>query len=242
VCYSLSLYSDVKTLMRRFEARPAEGLSVGRAYYVSAFAFPEIPVIANEAPGLIQAFRWGLVPAWVDSETRANEIRKKTLNARFETLFRRPSFKEAVRKRRCLVLADGFFEFREVGGRKYPYFIHLRSGEPLALAGLWEAWRHPRTGRMVKTFSIVTVPANPLLARIHNTKKRMPLILVPEVERAWLDRPLKEGEIWELTARFDESMLEAYPVSRRIASRNVDGTRMALLERRDYPGLEGDQS
>ena len=240
MCYSLSLFSDIQTLVKRFGARPAEGLSLGRAYYVSAFAFPEVPVIANRSPGLIQAFRWGLIPFWVKDPEKAASIRPRTLNARFESLRRRASFKRAVEARRCLVLTDGFFEFREVRGKKYPYFIHLKTGEPFALAGLWEAWRNPEDGREEKTFTVVTVPANPLLTTIHNTKKRMPFILTPEAERAWLARPLGMDEAGEIVEGFDASVLEAYPVSRRIATRNVDGSRMELLDRHDYPELGGD--
>ncbi len=117
----------------------------------------------------------------------------------------------------------------------------MKSGDPFALGGLWDAWRNPRTGQEEKTFSIVTVPANPLLARIHNTKKRMPLILTPEIEREWLARPLKEGEVREIAGRLDETVLKAYPVTRKITARGVDGSRMALLERHDYPELEEGQ-
>ena len=114
----------------------------------------------------------------------------------------------------------------------------MKSGEPFALAGLWETWKNPGTGREERTFTVITVPANPLLARIHNTKKRMPLILIPEVEREWLARPLKEKEIREVTGRLDDKVLYAYPVSRAIASRDVDSSRMELLDRHDYPELE----
>ncbi len=238
MCYSLSLYSDIHTLIRRFNAQPAKNLSLGNRYYISAFTFPEVPVITNQAPGLIQPLRWGLVPGWVKDGAKAREISQKTLNARFETLRQRVSFKKALTERRCLVLVDGFFEFREVGGRKYPYFICMKSGEPFALAGLWGAWKNPGTGQEERTFTIVTIPANPLLASIHNTKKRMPLILTPDIEREWLARPLEEKEIRKVTGRLDDKVLHAYPVSRAIASRNVDGSRMELLDSHDYPELE----
>jgi putative SOS response-associated peptidase YedK len=240
MCYSLSLFSDVNALVKRFGARPDEALSLTRRYYVSAFTFPEIPVIANPFPDRIQTFRWGLIPGWVRDPGKAEAIRVRTLNARFETLRQRASFKQVIDTRRCLVLTDGFFEFREVGGRKYPYFIHMRSGEPFALAGLWDAWRNPATGGEEKTFTIVTVPANPLLARIHNTKKRMPLILSREAEREWLARPFGKDEVREVTEGFGETVLEAYPVTRRIASRNVDRADRSLLDRYEVPEWKGD--
>ena len=240
MCYSLSVFSDINALIRRFGARIAEGVAFSRRYYVSGFAFPPVPVIANHDPDRIQSFRWGLVPAWVRDLRKADQIRLRTLNARYESLRQRPSFKDAFRDRRCLVLVDGFFEFREVRGGKYPYFIHMRSGELFALAGLWDAWRNPATGGEEKTFTIVTVPANPLLARIHNTKKRMPLILSREAEREWLARPFGKDEVREVTEGFDETVLEAYPVTRRIASRDVDGSDGSLLDRRDVPEWKGD--
>jgi putative SOS response-associated peptidase YedK len=240
MCYSISLYSDIRALIRRFGVRAAEGVVFEPSYYVSAFACPEVPVIANHEPDLIHLFRWGLVPRWVRDRNKAKDIRVKTLNARLETLRRRASFKRSYRDRRCLVLVDGFFEFREVGGKKYPYFVHLKSGEPFALAGLWEAWRNPEDGREERTFTVVTVPANPLLSRIHNTKKRMPLILGREMEREWLARPLEMDEVRQVTEGFDGSVLETYPVSRRITVRDVDGSQMEFLDRHDYPELNGD--
>ena len=238
MCYSLSIFSDIVALVRRFGAQPAGNLALGKRYYMSAFTFPDAPAITNQAPDLIQPLRWGLVPGWVKDAAKARKIRAKTLNARFETLRQRASFKRAIEARRCLVLVDGFFEFREVGGRKYPYFIGMKSGDSFALAGLWEAWHNPETGYEEKTFSIITVPANPLLARIHNTRKRMPFILTPEVEKEWLTRQLKEKEVRAIMEWFDENVLTAYPVSRQITSRNVDNSRMELLDRHDYLELE----
>ncbi len=239
MCYSLSLFSDIHALVRRFGAEADPSLTLPRAAYVSAFTLPVFPVIANENPRRIQGFRWGLVPAWVEREEKARRIRFQTFNARFETLSRRPSFQRAIQRRRCLVLVDGFFEFREVGGRKFPYFIRLRSRQPFALAGLWDAWKHPGTGEVEKTFSIVTVPANTLLARIHNTKKRMPLILDRAGEEGWLSRALRAPEVQALAGAFNEKVLEAYPVAPEISSRHVDGSRMSLLRRVGDPEREG---
>jgi len=239
MCYSISIYSDIKTLIRRFSARPPTSLSLPRYYYISAFSFPKIPVIANNEPELIQAFRWGLVPYWVRDGKKAREIRKKTINARFETLHQRPAFKRAFQEQRCLIIVDGFFEFREVGGRKVPYFLRLKSGEPFALGGLWDTWRDPATGLDESTFSIVTVPANDMLSMIHNTKKRMPMILAREKEKAWLARPLEKGEVADMEKRFNQRILEAYPVSRQITSKGVDSSRPELLHPHDYPELEG---
>ncbi len=239
MCYSISLYSDVKALTRRFGALPDISLSLSRYYHISAFAIPKVPVITNDKPKWIQAFRWGLVPYWVREREKAEEIRQKTFNARFETLRQRASFKQAIEKRRCLVLVDGFFEFREVGSRKYPYFIRLKSADPFALAGIWDAWCDPDTGAEEKTFSIVTVPANEMFSRIHNTKRRMPMILDQEGEETWLSRPLKRDEVTEMEKQFDQWVLEAYTVSRGIASRNIDPENSELIQPHEYPELEG---
>ncbi len=238
MCYSLSLFSNIQVLIKRFGASPAPSFSLTKGFYVSAFTYPTWPIIANERPNIIQGFRWGLIPNWVTDEQKAEAIRLKTLNARYETLLQRSAFRQAIRRRRCLVLVDGFFEFRAVGGKKYPYFIHKRDTGPFALAGIWEVWKNPRSGKEERTFSIITVPANTMLSRIHNTKKRMPLILLPEVEHEWLVRPLKAPEVREVTGRLDDTILHAYPVSRTIILRDVDRSRIEILDRTDYPELE----
>jgi len=239
VCYSLSVFSDVRTLVRRFGCKLAQGVELPKRYYVSGFTFPAIPVIASDAPFQIRTFRWGLIPSWIQSAERARRIRSKTLNARYETLRQRPSFKDAFDSRRCLVLVDGFFETHQVEKTRYPYFIHHKDAEPFALAGVWDRWRNPSNGKEEETFSIVTVPANSFLAEIHNTKRRMPLILDRAAERKWLERPLGRKEVGEMMRHFDERVLDAFPVARELLRQGGGSGIADLLKPYEYPELKG---
>ena len=123
--------------------------------------------------------RWGLVPRWAKDATGAARL----MNARADGIAEKPSFREAFAKRRCLVPADGFYEWRQEGERKQPYAVALASGEPMGMAGLWEGWQQPY-GTWLRTYSIVTTDANEKQALVHH---RMPVILPPELWPAWLD-------------------------------------------------------
>jgi putative SOS response-associated peptidase YedK len=134
------------------------------------------------------------------------------INARAETLPEKPAFRAALKKRRCLVLADGFYEWQKTPSGKQPMRITLASGEPFAFAGLWETWDAP-DGSLLRTFTIVTGEPNELVAPIHN---RMPAILLPEHEAVWLDNAA-EPAIWQDILRpYPAERMAAYPVSRRV--------------------------
>ena len=151
----------------------------------NAFAFPMTPVITNNQPDAIQGFSWGLIPPWA----KDTNIRKSTLNARLETIDQKPSFKPSLSKR-CLVLADGFFEWKWLdpkGKAKQKYLLTLPGEEAFAFAGLWNSWSNKSTGEVLNTYTIITTAANDLMSEIHNTKKRMPVILNPETEKDWLN-------------------------------------------------------
>ena len=171
---------------------------------------------------VLRAARWGLVPAWARDAEQAAAIRAKALNARCETLWEKPVFREAARTGRCLVVSTGFFEWHETGGRRYPFFIRLRGGDPFVLAGLEAVWRNPLTGREEPTFSIITCPACPLLARIHNTRLRMPVILPEASQTAWLDPGLDPDQAGRLCVPFDDACLEAWPVGPLVGKRGAE--------------------
>jgi putative SOS response-associated peptidase YedK len=206
-------------------------------YYVSGFDFPKMPVITNEQSQRIHGFSWGLVPSWVKSQTDAMEIRSKTLNARSDTVFTKPSYRNAIRKRRCLVPAEGFYEWREFNGKKYPYYIFLKDKDIFWFAGIWEQWTDTSTGEILKTFSILTTDANPLMERIHNTKKRLPVILPRKKEMAWIKNDLKNEDILELTKPLDEGLMDAHTISRLITSRSANRNVSEIQDSFDYPEL-----
>jgi len=180
MCYFSSISVGFKIIEDRFGVRFVQTESFQPVYSAPAFTFPALPVIPDEAPGQVSFMRWGLIPFWVKNREAAIEIRAKTLNARAETIFDKPAFRFSAQAKRCLVIADGFFEWRHIGSKTFPYHIRLKDRKPFAFAGLWDRWVDPETRESVSSFSIVTTRANSLLEKIHNTKKRMPVILPPQ--------------------------------------------------------------
>jgi putative SOS response-associated peptidase YedK len=162
--------------------------------------------------------RWGLVPAWAKDPSIGNRL----INARRETLETKPAFRDSFRDQRCLVVADGFYEWLDVGARKprIPHYIHRGDGRPFTFAGLWSRWRG-RGGEDLLTATIVTTDANRLVGRIHD---RMPVILGPADRAAWLDPALHDPrELGRLLETPDADALELYPVSRYVNNADHDG-------------------
>ncbi len=150
--------------------------------------------------------RWGLLPSWVKDPKNFALL----INARGESVADKPAFRSAMKRRRCLIPADGFYEWKAVSGRKAPYFVRLKSGAPMAFAGLWETWTGPN-GEELESAAIVTTEANRTLAPIHS---RMPVILAPEAFDLWLntaDVDVKTAAA--LIATAPDNWLEAYEVS-----------------------------
>jgi putative SOS response-associated peptidase YedK len=153
--------------------------------------------------------RWGLLPRWTEDATRLPTL----INARAESLDRKPAFRDSLRDRRCLVVADGFYEWRAEGGGKQPYYVRLRSQQPVAFAGLWDRWSGGAEGPL-DSCAIVTTDANDLLAPLHD---RMPVILSPGDRELWLDPTVKlYAELEAMLQPFPSESLEVYPVDRRV--------------------------
>ena len=238
MCYDITLMSPrASQLEERFHASFQHSEKYSPIYHVSAFSLPKIPVITNDAPQEIQLFTWGLVPFWVKDTQQMEDIRLKTMNARGETLTEKPAFRHAAIQKHCLVLADGFFEWREYNGRKYPYYLRLRSHEPFTFAGLWDSWHNKQTEEQLNTFTIITTRASPLLAQVHNTKKRMPVLLPKNKEQEWLQKNQTKEHLAELLIPVKDSELEAYPISRLITSRTQDSNVPEVLQPYSYQEL-----
>ena len=218
MCYNLSLIEDVNQLEIRFAAHFIDGSSYQPMHHVSAFTFPNWPIITGDNPNVIQYFQWGLIPYWTANRTAADSIRSRTLNARAETIFVKPAYRLAIKNKRCLVLTDGFYEWHEKNNKKYPFHIRLKSREAFAMAGIWDTWEDKEEGKTLNTFSIVTTKANPLLARIHNSKERMPVILKQENEEKWISGDFDMAQMGSILVP-NEGEMEAFPVSRLLSSR-----------------------
>jgi putative SOS response-associated peptidase YedK len=184
MCFHSKQSADAKTLEKRFNAKFDTDEYTAQPR-INGFTFPRTPVITNENSNIIQLYSWGLMPSW----SKDQKLRANTLNARIETLTEKPSFKSYV-KNRCLILADGFYEWKwldEKGKTKQQYEITLQNNSPFAFAGIYNTWTDKSTGKILNTYTIVTTEANELMAEIHNTKKRMPVILTPANEKLWLN-------------------------------------------------------
>jgi putative SOS response-associated peptidase YedK len=170
-------------------------------------------VIPNDRAGRADFFVWGLIPSWAKDPS----IGARMINARAETLAEKPSFRAAFRYRRCLILADGFYEWQALVGSKvkFPHYIRLKSGRPFAFAGLWEDWHAP-DGSQVKSTTIITTQPNELIARLHN---RMPVILPPDTYARWLEpSPRQPADLQGLLAPFPAEAMSAHPVSTLVNS------------------------
>lgn len=167
---------------------------------------------------LLTTFRWGLVPSWASDP----KIGYRMINARAETIFISPAYRTSIRKKRCLIPVDAFYEWQRRGeSPKQPYAIHRLDGAPLALAGVWSAWRDPLREEWLRSCAIVTTTPNALMARIHD---RMPVILAPEDWDLWLDPGLDDiAELRGLLVPAPADGLEAYPVSTLVNATRNDG-------------------
>lgn len=181
-----------------------------------------VAVVPNTGPRHLEVMRWGLIPSWAKDPKIGNTL----INARGETVAEKPSFRSAFKRRRCLILADGFYEWKkEAGGGKTPYFIQLADERPFAFAGLWEVWR-PADGSELPTCTIVTTTPNAVMAQLHD---RMPVIVPPEHYDTWLaegERPAPE--LLSLIQPYAGAM-KARPVSTRVNSPRFDDP--TLLEK-----------
>lgn len=161
--------------------------------------------------------RWGLIPSWAKDESIGNKL----INARAETLLEKPSFKTSFKRRRCLVLANGFYEWRQDTKPKQPMYISLKSGEPFALAGLWDIWKNPAHPEAVPlhTCTIITTEPNEFIAPMHH---RMAVILAPHEEALWLNETASEQELMSLLRPYPSDELTARPVSNKVNNVSFD--------------------
>ena len=203
-------------------------------HHLSGFEFKKVPVLTCENSTRIQAFNWGLIPSWSKDIEYAKQSRMNCLNAKAETIFEKPSFRTVIMQRRCLFHVNGFYEWREVNKKKYPYFIKLKYQQAFALGGIYERWVDKSTGEIFDTTAIVTTEANPLMAKIHNVKLRMPLIFDKETMRQWIEPNMSKEQIINLMKPFDESKMEAYTISKLITSRTENPNQAKVKEPFEY--------
>jgi len=207
-------FSQPKDIRERFGLVQLE-FEFGPRYNIAPSQ--EIPVVIHQNGGnRLVMLRWGLIPYWAKDESIGNKL----INARAETLEEKPSFRKSFEQRRCLVLADGFYEWKKEGRVKKPYRITLQDGKPFAFAGLWDTWLAP-TGETVNSCAIITTTHNKLIEPIHN---RMPVILPKDMESLWLDVSVPPSrEVKGLLTPFPAEEMVAYEVSPLVNSPRNEG-------------------
>ena len=173
----------------------------------------DLAVISDEDPGTLSYYRWGLIPFWAKDISIGNKL----INAKSETILEKPSFKASFRNKRCLVLADGYYEWKKDDKEKIPLRITLKDKSPFSLAGIWDRWNSP-DGEIIHSFSILTTESSPKMKQIHD---RMPVILDRKNEKRWLERT-GDSELLDLLRPYPIEKLTAYPVSRLVNSTRND--------------------
>ncbi len=214
MCGRYTLHHTSEQVAMRFGV--TEVVSAPTARYNIAPTQP-VAVITRQADDrrLLDAFQWGLIPAWAKDPGIGN----KMINARAETLAEKPSFRQALARRRCLIPSDGFYEWKKEGDARQPMHIRRQDGDLFAFAGLWETWRQA-DGEPLRTCTIITTTPNALMADIHS---RMPALLRPEDEALWLDtRETDVAALLGVLHPYPETEMEAFAVSRRVNAPVVD--------------------
>jgi len=208
MCGRYTVIAPAPALAKRFSAKEA----ATPAPTFNAAPSQALPIITNATPEQIQLVNWGLVPSW----SRDPASGPKPINARAETLGEKPSFRQLLARRRCLVLADSFYEWQATERGKIPHRILLKSEEPFAFAGLWDEWLDRSTGELHPTFTIITTEPNELMAKLHN---RMPVILPgPDAERAWLADDLAPAAHQQLLVPYPTELMQEYVITTRVNS------------------------
>lgn len=176
-----------------------------------------LPVVRINSAGdrVMEGMRWGFIPFWTTGKPKLAPI-----NAKAETIATGRMFRQAFERRRCLVPADGFYEWKGTKPPKQPYFIHMRDDSPFAFAGLWDRWKPEPDAEPVDTFTILTTTPNKLMEPIHN---RMPVILAAKDYERWLDNETKGADVADLLKPFPEKPMEAYPISTKVNNTKNDG-------------------
>lgn len=225
MCGRYSLAKSKEDLQKRFAVQIKGNFSP--QYNIAPMQ--NCAVITNQHPNDLQLFKWGLIPSWsIDNTTGMNMI-----NAKAETVYQKIPFKHIVKNQRCLVLSDGFFEWKKEGKNKVPYRFNLNSDEPFAFAGLWDSWKNEETDEVVNSFTIITTEANKMVRSVHD---RMPVILRKDLERLWIASDVTESQASSLLKPYDSETMYSYAVHRSVNDARNNTPECIQAAPKFYPG------
>ena len=210
------------------------------SYHINGFQHPKLVTAVDQGGLKATRFQWGLIPHWVKDREQAEQIMNKTLNARGETIFEKPAFRDSANSKRCLILVDGFYEYYHFKGKTYPFYIEPVNKEFFVFGGLWSEWIDKSTGEIVQTAAIVTTEANVLMQKIHNKPNssigpRMPLILDEDELEIWL-KSRDKSELQGIINPLEDGKIKAFTVG-KLHGKDAVGDGPEAIEEVVYPEL-----
>ena len=210
MCGRFTLFTDIEEIKERFDIQGSFDLEYQFSYNIAP-SQSVLSVINDGVRNRLGYLRWGLIPFWAKDE----KVGYKMINARAETIAEKASFRNAYKKKRCLIIADSFYEWKKTPERKIPMRIKLKNHAPFGMAGLWESWKSPE-GISIYSCSVITTVPNELMTSIHD---RMPVILKPEDEKDWLNPSINDpAYLQQYLKSFDSEQMEAFEVSTDVNS------------------------
>jgi putative SOS response-associated peptidase YedK len=243
MCYHKSLTAKYEQLAEYYSAsysKIVEELYAVR-FHENGFDYLPGPVITAGKPGEIQMFHWGLVPFWVKDLPSATRLKVSTLNCISEEMFEKPSYRDAANEgKRCLIPCSGFFEWRwldEKGKTKIPYYIRLKDQPIFSIGGLYSRWMNKENGQPYYSYTVLTTTANQMMSTIHNSKKRMPVILPHEYEKDWLNPTLTKEDVLPFCQPIDDALMASHTISKKITSRKDETNVPEILDVQEYEEL-----
>lgn len=240
MCFYYSITKKSVNALVKHKIVKEEQLSIFDEYkvIVNGFDHPQMPIITNEKPGIIQYYQWGFLPAEVASKEQAADFMSKynTLNAKAENIENSKLYSDAFHNRRCLVLCSGFFEWRKVKKQKVPYYISLKNDEMFVFAGIWNRTTD-KAGKAINNYAVITIEANELMATIHNEKKRMPLILTPEDAVKWLSVNTSSDELNSIIKPISSDQMKAHTIKKFIPAESKNINSEDIIAYYNYPDV-----
>ncbi len=233
MCYSSSLTSKNIDLSKKYKKEIPSEIAEEPLFHANGFSFPEWRVITDSPE--IQVMNWGLIPSWFKGE-KISDIAAKTLNARSETILEKPSFKNLIGRNHCIIPSNGFFEYQKVGKENVPFFVYPAKDTFFSMPGVFDTWQDLKTGKIHRTYSIITCPANEFMSEIHNTKKRSPVMLRDDQLESWLTA--KPNGIADLLQPSPNEIFAAHKVNPKIVNGTNHNCPEVLLEYKDPRDLQ----
>ncbi len=233
--YNKQELSELKWCLKNLASYDNKGI---HRYHENGFDYLSTPILTAGEPDTFKMFRWGLIPFYMTDREKAMVLRTQTLNCISEEMYEKPSFRDAAKNaQRCLIPVTGFFEWRwldEVGTVKIPYYVTFRDQKVRSMAGLYSRWKDKETGEYYYSYTVLTTRANSILEYVHNNKKRMPVFIDKENEKAWLNRDLSQKDVLELCQPSQDAAMRAYTISKLLTTRNVVTSVPQVLEPMNY--------